>query len=359
MASVPPTSETVPLFRTDNSIASTKGVFMKSTRRQLPNVRLSVCLTGAFLFFCIGCSWTPRVTGIIHESYRGSVYLEEVPNMEFEATHPAQVEPSDMGRILQNILVSTQGSSTSNAPTQGNKIGRQVFTEQDVQFLAPILSSALRRASPEHQVAFRTIESAPPHGPSATAGSLYIKNSFLYLTLSHIGYTLGTPDILILFQPQQRLPTPSDRGKHVVRFEHDAVGNATRRMPTGAPLTPSLTTLAIDLRKVHTLPAIPSLWVTESHSPRPSDQSPGAMTKLSEGDTTTSSVYAMKMIELREANHLVAEKMAVQRALRKELQVIRENLRRERQLVKQLHAYLAQSNKIRTGRPRTVRQNLK
>ena len=330
---------------------------MKPKERQLVMFKLASFLGGTFLVFCIGCSWTPRTTGIIHESNRGSVYLEEMPSLEFEASHPAQVEASDMGRILDNILVSSQGPSKGKGPNLGNKSGRKVFTEKDVQFLAPILSSAFRKASPEHQVAFRTIESGASHSPSGTAGSLYINNSFLYLTLSHIGYKPGTSDIL--FKPQQRLPLPSGMGKQVVRFEHDAVGKPTMRTPKGAPLTPSLTTLAIDLRKVNTLPAIPSSWVKGPHAPRPSDQSPRALTKISEGNTTTSSVNEMKMKELRKAKQLVAEKRVKQMALQKELQVIREKLRRERQLVKQLRANLPRSNKIRTGKPRTVKQNMK
>src|SRR4030095_6729708 len=59
----------------------------------------------------------------------------------------------------------------------------RVFSDEDVRYLAPLLAQALSQAQPEYVVAFR-LSSSAGSGSEPTAGTLYVRDEKLYLTLS-------------------------------------------------------------------------------------------------------------------------------------------------------------------------------
>ena len=58
----------------------------------------------------------------------------------------------------------------------------RVFSDEDVRYLAPLLAQALSQAQPEYVVAFR-LSSSAGSGSEPTAGTLYVRDERLYLTL--------------------------------------------------------------------------------------------------------------------------------------------------------------------------------
>ena len=70
-------------------------------QRSLPAILATafVILTGA------GCSTAPHLTGIVHEGPQGTVYLEEIPDLYFEAHHPASLSTPAAARLLEGVQV--------------------------------------------------------------------------------------------------------------------------------------------------------------------------------------------------------------------------------------------------------------
>ena len=100
----------------------------------------------------------------------GTRSFDEVVDWSFEASHPITINQAVLTRMLHGIRVGTDQASP-------------VFTDKDVEFLAPALSSALTKATPEQVVVFQVF---PQTGsiPEATGGTIYAKGPSIYLTLT-------------------------------------------------------------------------------------------------------------------------------------------------------------------------------
>ncbi|MBA2484713.1 MAG: hypothetical protein H0V35_01175 [Nitrospira sp.] len=148
---------------------------------------LGLTLLGAMV---AGCSSTSaRVQQSAATQPTGSVRLEEVADWEFEATHPSAIDATTLNSLLRGIRISETHLDLSNLPVDGSKPMR-VFSDEDVRYLAPLLAQALSQAQPEYVVAFR-LSSSAGSGSEPTAGTLYVRNERLYLTLSEHHGTLS------------------------------------------------------------------------------------------------------------------------------------------------------------------------
>jgi hypothetical protein len=124
----------------------------------------------------------------------GSVRLEEVADWEFEAAHPSALEAVTIDSLLRAVMISNATQDLSNLPVDGSKPMR-VFSDEDVRYLAPLLAQALSQAQPEYVVAFR-LSSSAGSGSEPTAGTLYVRDERLYLTLSEHHRSLAADDRL-------------------------------------------------------------------------------------------------------------------------------------------------------------------
>ncbi|OGW66706.1 MAG: hypothetical protein A3H49_00445 [Nitrospirae bacterium RIFCSPLOWO2_02_FULL_62_14] len=137
-------------------------------------VALLACLIAS------GCSSSPRHGITIHDSPRGSVYLEQIPDMSFQATHPITLEAWIIARALRGIQVRDD-RNTLQAFLSSRPEAVRAFSDQESDFLAPIISTALAKASPDQRIGFRINQAASPpdrkkegaaHGPSGPAQAL-------------------------------------------------------------------------------------------------------------------------------------------------------------------------------------------
>ena len=84
---------------------------------------------------------------------QATVYYEEVADWSFEATHPARIDQAMIKQVLQGVYVSDRSSSHTSSADGGKPM--KVFSDEDVEHLAPLLAHALSQAQPEYVVAFR------------------------------------------------------------------------------------------------------------------------------------------------------------------------------------------------------------
>jgi len=140
--------------------------------------------TGAFfLSLCLlsGCAALGDGSKV-HASARGSVQLQEVNDWAFEASHPAVIDQLTMLKIIKGAMSDEPISTQAKMPANGGKPMR-IFSDEDAEFLAPLLAQGLSQAKPEQILGF-TVSSSAGSGAEPTAGTLYVQDGSIYLMLT-------------------------------------------------------------------------------------------------------------------------------------------------------------------------------
>lgn len=112
-------------------------------------------------FFASGCASPPRPELTIHDSPRGAVYLERITDTSFQATHPITLEAGVIARALRGIQVRDD-RNTLQAFLSARPEAVRAFSDQEAEFLAPFISTALAKASPDQRIGFRINQVPPP-----------------------------------------------------------------------------------------------------------------------------------------------------------------------------------------------------
>ncbi|MBI3357346.1 MAG: hypothetical protein HY038_11360 [Nitrospirae bacterium] len=146
-----------------------------SRRLQYIGTLLSLCLvvTGCSMFY----GWSK-----IHKSAKGSIYLTEVADWSFEASHPAVIDQTTILKVVKGVVADEAMKMSANMPASGSKSMR-VFSDEDAEFLAPLLAQGLSQARPEQIVGF-TVSLSAGSGTEPTAGTLYVHQGSIYLTIA-------------------------------------------------------------------------------------------------------------------------------------------------------------------------------
>ena len=118
----------------------------------------------------------------LQKNAQGSVYLKEIADWSFEASHPATIDQMTMLKIVKGVVTDDVQKMKGNMPASGSKPMR-VFSDEDAEFLAPLLAQGLSQAKPEQIVGFKVSPSAGS-GAEPTAGTLYIHKGSIYLTIA-------------------------------------------------------------------------------------------------------------------------------------------------------------------------------
>ena len=119
-------------------------------------------------------------TKLAHNA-KGSVYLEEATDLSFEASHPAVIDQLTITKIVKG-LYSNDGMSGSSRMSAGGSKPMRIFSDEDAEFLSPLLALGLSKAKPEQLVGFR-VSSSAGSGSEPTTGSLYVQKESIYLTI--------------------------------------------------------------------------------------------------------------------------------------------------------------------------------
>jgi hypothetical protein len=128
-----------------------------------------------------GCSMFSKETKV-HKNAKGSVYLKEIADWSFEASHPATIDQMTMLKIIKGVVTDEVQKVSGNMPASGSKPMR-VFSDEDAEFLAPLLAQSLSQAKPEQIVGFK-VSSSAGSGAEPTAGTLYMHKGSIHLTIA-------------------------------------------------------------------------------------------------------------------------------------------------------------------------------
>ena len=148
-----------------------------------------LCLVGA------ACSTTAQTGKILFEDPRGTVSLQTMSDGSIRAGHPIRLEPALLAQLLKGLKVQDRRSGLNRfvAGFAGEHSTNPVFTEDQIQFLAPLLAEGLRMAAPDEHIEYRvqtTYEGSALESSTteSTAGSLYAQGRLLFVTLSRYRY---------------------------------------------------------------------------------------------------------------------------------------------------------------------------
>lgn len=149
-------------------------------------------LAGAFLSASLslfaGCGSVADQT-LVTDSPAGAVYLQHLSERgttmryggavkSFKASHPIDLAPDVLAKALSGLSL---GISATDSPAHPRGIKPvPLFSAQEVAFLAPAITTALKRAQPDQRVKFQVGSLT-----DSIDGTLHANENTLYLTLNH------------------------------------------------------------------------------------------------------------------------------------------------------------------------------
>jgi hypothetical protein len=207
--------------------------------------------TGALLSLSLlatGCSSLN-----VHKSAKGTVYLKEVADWSFEASHPAMIDQATLLSAVKGVVADENTKQSMKMPASGSKPMR-VFSDEDAEFLAPLLAQGLSQAKPEQIIGF-TVSPSAGSGDEPVAGTIYAAQNSLYLTIA---------------------PTKS---KRVTGFEPSTAARIERAPAYAAEWAPGTLAMVIDLQTLARTQAPAAIPVAAAPLPAPSAPAATPVTK--------------------------------------------------------------------------------
>ncbi len=193
---------------------------------------LELFMLGCLAVIAVGCATTHPSTSI-HESALGSVFLEQVSNKSFQAAHPIKLSETTVADVLRGVhtkektgLVLLLGKALKS--TSLNDI--RTFSEDDIAYLAPHITTALAQATPDQRVGFQVYStpaiSQQPKGAKnrdTTSGYLFADGLSLHFTLTQYRYRPGKKPTGIQKEPRPLPDTDGLRDREVTFLPEAAV----------------------------------------------------------------------------------------------------------------------------------------
>ncbi len=221
-------------------------------------------------FVASGCAPSLRQELTIHDSPRGTVYLERIPDTSFQATHPITLESGTIARALRGIHVRDDKNALqalfASQPTTA-----RAFSDEEADFLVPLIASAFTRATPDQRIGFRIIQTGSPSysqkegaglGSSeppltlapkeTTAGMLFAHGRSLHVSLTQYRRRPQKPDTI--GGPNRHYPDPTGLDRREIVF----LPEAAQRPDTYRVGDADLPTLIIDYELLAKLPDQPT-----------------------------------------------------------------------------------------------------
>jgi hypothetical protein len=261
------------------------------------------------------CSTTAPTGTILFEDPRGTVSLQTMADQSIQATHPVTLEPTLIAQVLRGMEIQDQERGIQRL-LAGRSSPVPVFSDDQIQFLAPLLAEGLRTAAPTERVAYRVqtthqgsmLESSITE---TTAGSLYAYGRQLYVTLSQYRYS-PTRANLNVNDTAYRMTRPDSSGlrdRNLLFTPSAAQRSDAFDLPTGGKSTDRF--LAIDYQLLQQTPGA----AATSGQPAPQMGQTAPIRETSVG-TSTSGGSA-------QSTEALAQEVE---ALRKELQSVQKQL---------------------------------
>ncbi len=284
----------------------------------------------ALLCFVGTACGTAAPTGkVLFEDPRGTVLLKTIPDRSFQTSHPINLEPDLLARILKGIEIQDQERGLQKM-LAGPSSSVPVFSEDQIRFLAPLLAEGLRKAAPDQCVEYRVqatskgsaLESSTTE---TTAGSLYSYGVSLYFSLTQYRYAPTRTDTKNL--AHGRLPDSTGLVNRVLIFTPSAAQRSESfHRPTGGASTDKY--LAIDYQLLqHTPPTAAAAVLAAPLAERVAEPvgDPVSEARMSGTPSPTETIEARDK-EIQTLKDLVIKKELELDSLRKELESTRKQL---------------------------------
>jgi hypothetical protein len=265
-----------------------------------PRFAASMLFCGMLALITTGCSSTSKIM----QNGKGGVYLEEVMDWTFEASHPAVIDQTTIMKIIKGVHSTDAQNGSTRMSAAGSKPMR-VFSDEDAEFLAPLLAQGLSKAKPEQLVGFR-VSSSAGSGSEPTAGSIYIQQGAIHFTVS--------------------------KGPASTMFLPESAARTEQAPPYAAAGKAGAIALVIDYHMLAKAP-MPSLPMSKSYAMQTA--SPG-VAAASEGTETAGSLE--NQIQLQRAKDQLTKKDTEINMLRKESTWMKRELRERDEEIKALKA---------------------
>ncbi len=258
-----------------------------------------------------GCAGGTKIA----QNSTGSVYLEEVSDWSFEASHPAVIDQLTIAKIVKGLYRNDEMSGSSKM-SAGGSTPMRIFSDEDADFLSPLLAQGLSKAKPEQFVGFRTSSSAGS-GAEPTTGSIYVQKGSIYLTIQKGAEPTGfMPESAARIEPAPAYVAGGARGVMTMIIDYHALVKAP--MPAALPVAKATPI---------TPPSTPVVPMTVAASTKAPAVSSGA------GEDE---LLAQKLSDMRVAKETLAKKDSEIKMLRKESEWMKRELRDRDEEIKAL-----------------------
>ncbi len=287
---------------------------------------------GAFLainLIVTGCS-TLSGESKVAKTTKGSVYLKDIADWSFEASHPAMIDQMTIRTVVKGVVTEDATKPLSNMPASGSKPMR-VFSDEDAEFLAPLLAQGLSEAKPEQIVGFKVFSSAGS-GAEPTAGTLYVHKGSLYLTIASAQANKRQRFSLPTAARIEKAPSFVAMGKGAMTLVIDYQAIAKASAP-GSVVATDVPKDSASTQVAETIPARDDEALLD-----PSGASAHTRTEADALQLSTDELLNRKLDELRaarEANKLKDSEIAT---LKKEATLVKKELRQRTDEIKALKA---------------------
>ena len=203
---------------------------------------LNVCLIIVSVLGVSACSTGPEVDVTLQESPQGAVYLERISDRSFQAAHPIRIDSATIALVLRGVLVRSDLGIVQNL-VAGRSETLRAFSDDNVAYLAPLISDGLTRAAADQQVGFRIEQIGPPgysepagaglgssepplalHPHESTSGTIYAYGRSLYLTLTQ--YRHRPEPATTINMANRRLPDTTGLANRTVLFTPESAKRA-------------------------------------------------------------------------------------------------------------------------------------
>ena len=155
----------------------------------------------------------------------GSVYLEDVSDWSFEASHPAVIDQLTIAKIVKGLYRNDDMSGSSRM-SAGGSTPMRIFSDEDAEFLSPLLAQGLSKAKPEQVVGFR-VSSSAGSGAEPTTGSIYVQKESIYLTIQKGAEPSGfMPESAARIEPAPAYAAGGARGVMTMIIDYHALAKA-------------------------------------------------------------------------------------------------------------------------------------
>ena len=264
------------------------------------------------------CGTTTPTGKVLFDDPRGTVSLQKISDPSIQATHPINLEPALLAQLLRGMGIQYQEHGLQKMIV-GQSPPVPVFSEDQIQFLAPLLAQGLRTAAPDQSVEYRvqaTRKGIALESPitETTAGSLYAYGRSLYVTLSQYRYAASRTDTRKTSRGQ--VPDTTGLLNRILTFTPSTAQRPESfNQPTDGMSTDRF--LVIDYQLLQ--PGSPVAAATIAQT-APQVES---VTESASRDTET---LAQRDAEIRTLKDLVVKKELELDSLRKELESVRKQL---------------------------------